>query len=350
MTLDTATASPAAQPAPGELARRRRRRWGLAAMTALLAVLLVLGLLVGSRMFGLVETVQAVFTDNGDAHVIVTGQRLPRTVLAVLVGAALAVAGALMQAQTRNPLADPGLFGVSSGAAFAIVVAALVLPGAGPWVLIWVAFAGAVLATVAVYLIGTAGGRGSSPLTLILAGVAIGAFLSGVGTTLEILFSGALRAGRLWAAGNLDGHGWSGVLLVLPFLLVGVLLAALASHGLNAEGLGSDLATALGSDRRRTRDLVVVSVTLLAGSATAVVGVIFFVGMMVPHAARWITGPDQRWILAYCLLMGPILMLAADIVGRVIVSPDEVPAGLVTAFLGAPVLIAMARRTRISGL
>ncbi len=193
-------------------------------------------------------------------------------------------------------------------------------------------------------------GAAARRITLVLSGVAIGAFLAGIGTTLEILSTDALQAGRSWVAGGLDGHGWEGVLLVLPFLVVGIVLAAMASRGLDAEGLGSDLATALGSNRRLTRDLVVVSVTLLAGSATAVVGVVWFVGMMVPHAARWFTGPDQRWILAYCCLLGPILLVTADIVGRVVVSPDEIPAGLVTAFVGAPVLIALARRRKVIGL
>lgn len=144
-----------------------------------------------------------------------------------------------------------------------------------------------------------------------------------------------MRAGRSWAAGSLDGHGWEGVLLVLPFVAIGIALAAAASRGLNAEGLGADLATALGANRRLTRDLVVVG-HADGRLGPAVVGVVWFVGMMVPHAARWFTGPDQRWVLAYCCLLGPILMLAADLVGRVVVTPDEIPAGLVTAFVDAP--------------
>jgi len=335
---------------PDELARRHRRRAGLMAAGTALVILFVLGLLLGSRMFSVSTTIQALWADNGDAHTIVTEQRLPRTVLALVVGAALAAAGALMQGQTRNPLADPGLLGVSAGSSFAIVLMAVLLPGSSRLVLLGAAFGGAVVVTVAVYLIGTAGGRGSSPLTLVLAGVALGALLSGITATLEILRAGALQAARGWAAGDVADRGWTTVWITLACTVVGLALAAAASRGLNAESLGADLATSLGSNRATTRRLVVIAVTLLCGAATAAVGVVWFVGLMVPHVARWITGADQRWILAYSCLLGAALMLSADVLGRIVLMPSEIPAGLVTAFIGGPVLIHLVRRRTASGL
>lgn len=328
------------------MTRSRRRRTGLVVAAAALVVLVLLSLAFGSKPLPLGEVVTALTRDNGLAHTIVVDQRVPRTVLAILVGAALAVSGALMQGLTRNPLADPGLLGVSAGAGFAIVVTVMLLPGANRLVLLLASFAGAVGATAAVYLIGAAGGRGSSPVTLVLAGVAVAAVLSGITSTLELVSARLLVAGRSFAAGSLVNRGWETVAVVAPCLLAGLLLAAAAARGLNAIALGDDLSAALGAGRLLTQTLVVVAVTILCGAATAAIGTIWFLGLMVPHVTRWIVGPDQRWILAYSCLLGPVLMVSADVVGRVVLIPDEVPAGLISAFLGAPVLIWMVRRRR----
>ena len=333
-----------------QLTDRRRRVLGLLAALAVLLLGCTLSLVLGSQMLPLDETLTALVRDNGMAHTIVVEQRIPRTVLAVLVGIALAVAGALMQGLTRNPLADPGLLGVSAGASFAMLVAVMLDPGAGRLTLVGASFVGAVVTTVVVYMIGAAGRRGSSPVTLVLAGVAIGAVLSGITATLELLSARLLLSGRTFAAGSLENRGWETVLMVAPCLVVGLLLAALAARGLNAFALGEDLAAALGANQWVTRTAVVVAVTVLCGSATAAIGLVWFVGLMVPHVARWLTGPDQRWVLAYSCVLGPALMVAADVVGRVVVIPDEIPAGLVTAFVGAPVLVWMVRRHGASAL
>lgn len=330
--------------------RNRRRLLGLGATAVVLAVLLLLSLALGSKPLPLDAVVEALWHGSGRARVIVIEQRIPRTVLAVLIGIALAVAGALMQGLTRNPLADPGLLGVAAGAALGVVLVVRFLPAADRYDQLWAAFVGAILTTCAVYLIGNAGGRGSSTATLVLAGVALGAVLQGIAQTIVLLNTDVFVTMRSWQVGSVADLGWGTVLLIVPFIAGGLLLAAAAARGLNAVALGTDLATALGASQTLTRVSAVLAVTLLCGSATAAVGVVWFLGMMVPHVARWITGPDQRWILAYCVLLGPVLMVAADVLGRVVVIPDEIGAGIVTAVVGAPVLIAMTRRRKVSGL
>ncbi|MFT4262292.1 MAG: iron chelate uptake ABC transporter family permease subunit [Nocardioides sp.] len=327
---------------------RGRRLVGLIAALAALAVAVLLSLALGSRPLALPDVITGLFADNGEAHVIVVQQRIPRTVMGLMAGCALAVAGALMQGLTRNALAEPGLLGVSSGAAFAMVVAVLAVPGIGRTELVWTSFVGAVVATVVVYAIGSIGG--SSMVTLVLAGVAVGAVLEGVLAVLRILNQAALQALRTYAAGTLEGITWETVRLVAPYELAALALAAYAARGLNAVALGDDLATALGIHQGRIRLAVVVAVTVLCGLCAAAVGLIVFVGMMVPHVARWITGPDQRWILAYSAVLGPSLLVYADVVGRVVAIPDEIPAGLVTAVIGAPALVWLVRRRRVSGL
>jgi len=329
----------------------RRRALGAMAIAGIVLVMVIFSLAFGSKPIPINDVIEALrHPDGSDAAIIVIQQRIPRTVLAILVGSALAVAGALMQGLTRNPLADPGLLGVGAGAGFAMAVGVTVFPAMSMLGLVWCSFIGAIATTVAVYLIGSVGRGGASPLTLTLAGVAIGAVLAGITSTMSILNSRTFLAMRFWQAGALDGRHWDVIGTVAPFIGVGLLLAAAAARGLNAIALGEDLATALGSNPTRTRIEVVVAVTLLCGAATAAVGPVWFVGLMVPHVARWLVGPDQRWILAYTAVMGPALLLGADVIGRVVVRPDEISAGIVTAFLGAPVLIMLARRHRASTL
>ncbi|UUW89182.1 iron ABC transporter permease [Nocardioides sp. WV_118_6] len=319
-------------------------RWAL----LVLAVLVVASLLFGSRPLAPTDVVTALFRDNGDAHTIVVEQRIPRTVLGLLVGLALGLSGALMQGMTRNPLADPGLLGVSAGAAFAVVLGTILAPGASGAAMVWFSFVGAGLTTAAVYVIGSLGGRGRSPATLVLTGMAIGAVLAGLTQLLVLFNERAFIAARAFYAGSLQGTDWALIGQVAPFLVVGTAVAAFAARGLNAVALGDDVAAALGVRPWAVRVLAVVGVTVLCGAATAAVGAVWFVGLMVPHVARWITGPDQRRILAWSAALGALLMVGADVVGRVVVIPDEVPAGVVTAMLGAPVLIALVRRRTAS--
>ena len=319
----------------------------------LLALAIVVSIAVGSREIPLDVVWQTLVgrapAGSTDA-VVILDSRLPRTTIAVAAGIGLAVSGALIQAVTRNPLADPGILGVTSGSAFAVAMAVGVLGITAVQGYLWFAFGGALAATVIVYLIGSTGREGSSPVRLTLAGVALGAVLSGIVTAMLLADPRGFAAMRAWESGSLAGRGWDGIVPVLPFLGAGVVLALAISRSLNAIALGDDLAVSLGARVTLVRSLAIVAVSLLAGGATAIAGPIAFVGLMIPHVARWIVGPDQRWIVAFALLLGPILLLFADVVGRVVLRPGELPAGIVTAVLGAPVLIALVRRQKAFGL
>ncbi|HEY9313583.1 FecCD family ABC transporter permease [Williamsia sp.] len=318
---------------------------------AALALLVLLSISVGSRDIPL-SVVSEALRDNtgrGDAYVV-WDLRIPRTATALAAGVALGVAGALIQALTRNPLADPGILGVNAGAAFAVALAIGVFHVTSVGGYVWFAFAGAIVVTVAVYVIGSAGRGGVDPIQLTLAGVALSAVLSGLVTAMVMADTRTFEHMRTWNAGTVVGRGWDVLLPVLPFLVVGVVLALSVTGSLNAIALGDDQARSLGAHVDRTRVVVILAVTLLAGGANAIAGPIGFVGLMVPHFARWLTGPDQRWIIALTLVLGPSLVLTADIIGRVVVHPAEIPVGIVTAFVGAPVLIVLVRRRNASGL
>jgi len=347
MTVHT-SADESARARPGGI-----RVVGIVVALGLLVVAIVVSIAVGSREIPLDVVWQTLVgrapAGSTDA-VVILDSRLPRTTIAVAAGIGLAVSGALIQAVTRNPLADPGILGVTSGSAFAVAMAVGVLGITAVQGYLWFAFGGALAATVIVYLIGSTGREGSSPVRLTLAGVALGAVLSGIVTAMLLADPRGFAAMRAWESGSLAGRGWDGIVPVLPFLGAGVVLALAISRSLNAIALGDDLAVSLGARVTLVRSLAIVAVSLLAGGATAIAGPIAFVGLMVPHVARWIVGPDQRWIVAFALLLGPILLLFADVVGRVVLRPGELPAGIVTAVLGAPVLIALVRRQKAFGL
>lgn len=309
----------------------------------------VLSLAVGSNPLSPSE-VLATLTGGGtdETRYVVRELRVPRTAVAVVVGAALGVAGALMQAFTRNPLADPGILGVNAGAAFCVALGVTFLGIRSITGYVWLAFAGALVVTAAVYLIGS-GGRGRpDPVRLTLAGVALGAVLSGITTGLSLSDPAAFDAMRSWNAGTVLGRGFDVLVPVLPLVALGLALALAVARGLNSVALGEDVARGQGVNVARTRWLVIAAVTLLAGSATAVAGPIAFIGLMVPHVVRWTLGPDQRRILAGAVLLGPTLLLIADVVGRLLVLPGEMPVGVVTAFVGAPALIVLVRRRAVA--
>jgi iron complex transport system permease protein len=252
-----------------------------------------------------------------------------------------------MQALTRNPLADPGILGINAGAATAVVLAIRVLGIGSLTGYISFAFAGAAGAFLVVYLLGTRGRSGASPERLALAGAAVGAALLAVTNAVALLDVTTFDRYRMWVVGTLAGRDLDVVSGVTPFVLAGALLALGLGPSLNVIALGEDTARALGVNLRRTRVLTAVAITLLCGAATAAVGPIAFVGLGVPHVARALVGPDQRWLLPYSLVLAPTLLLFADVLGRVVARPGELPAGLVTAFLGAPVFLAVILRRRI---
>ncbi|MGV9409844.1 iron chelate uptake ABC transporter family permease subunit [Nocardia sp. NPDC003693] len=330
--------------------RARPRHWpGWLLTVVILAATCLLSLLIGAKSIPVGEVWQALWwADGSPDHLIITGYRVPRTLLGLLAGLALGVAGCLMQGLTRNPLADPGLLGINAGAAFAIALAVAFLGATEITSYVWFGFAGAAVVSLMVYRLGTAGRQGADPIRLTLAGVAVTAVLTGLTKGLILLNTKAFEEMREWDSGSLTGRGYDVIAGAAPFIGLGLVLAVIAARSLNALALGDDLAHALGVHVGRTRLLTATALTLLCGTATAAVGPITFIGLAVPHIARRLVGPDQRWIVAYSMLLAPILVLGSDVIGRLLIRPDEVPAGLVTAFLGAPVLIWLARRDRVS--
>lgn len=351
-------ALPAAPPARPRTAARRpvldaplTRGAGLAGATCLLGLCVLASLAYGSVEMGW-GTVVAAFTafDGSNEHIIVRELRVPRTLIGLGAGAALALAGALMQGVTRNPLAEPGILGINAGAALAVVLAIFLLGVTSVGAYVWFAFAGAAAAAVVVYALGSAGRDGATPVKLALAGTVLAALLSSFTSAILVLDVDSLDQFRFWVVGSLAGRDMGVLLVVLPFLAVGIVIALAAGRALNAISLGEDVARSLGQRVALTRVVVAVAVVLLAGASVAAAGPIAFVGLAVPHAVRIVVGTDWRWVLAYCALAGPILLLGADILGRVMVRPAELEVGIVTALVGGPVFIALARRRRLASL
>lgn len=328
----------------------RSRTLGLALSIVLLGAVCLVSLVVGARAVPFDVVLDALRAPDGsDAHLVVTELRVPRTVLGVLVGAALGVSGALIQALTRNPLADPGILGVNAGASFGVVLGIAVFGVTSIGQYLPFAFAGAVLATVAVYGLASRGAA-ATPLRLTLVGIAFGAVLTGISSTLTLLSPETFDRMRFWGTGSITDRPPGTVAAILPFVAAGLLLALLAGRSLDAVALGDDLARSLGARIGTTRVVTIVAVTLLCGAATAAAGPIGFVGLMVPHTVRWFTGPNQRWILAFSTVLAPVLLLGSDVLGRLIVRPAELEVGIVTALVGAPVLVALVRRKNVRGL
>ncbi|MBD8515714.1 FecCD family ABC transporter permease [Plantibacter sp. CFBP 8804] len=329
---------------------RGRRSLGLGIAVAALATAVLLSVLVGSHPVGPTDVWRTLTRPDGSVtDLVVLDLRIPRTVAGLVVGVGLGVSGALIQGLTRNPLGDPGILGVDAGAALFVAIG--VLFGARtPVQYLPFAFLGALVVTALVYVIGSAGRGGADPVRLTLAGVALAAVLSGITTAMMLLDPVAFRQLRGWNAGSFVERGFDVILPALPFVVAGVVIALFSARSLNALALGDDLASSLGTRLVSTRVLAVVAITLLAGAATAIAGPVGFVGLMVPHIARWIVGPDQRWIVAYSILIAPAVLLTSDVIGRVILWPSDVPVGIVTAFIGAPVLIHLVRRAKASAL
>lgn len=341
----------AAQDAPGR-SPRPRRIVGLLASLVLLAMMVMLSLTLGARSTPLSEVVAALFAPeagNND-HLVILDLRVPRTIIGIAVGASLALAGTVMQGITRNPLADPGLLGVNAGASLFVVIAITGLGITAPLGFIWFAFLGAAAAASLVYGVGSLGREGATPVKLALAGTAVTAAVTSVVTLLLISDVDTLNTYRFWQVGSLAGRGLAQLEALWPFLVVGALLAIAAARTLNLLSLGDDLARGLGQNLAVARIVAAVAVVLLCGAATAIAGPIVFVGLVIPHVARAIAGPDYRWIVAYSAILGPVLLLATDILGRLIVQPGELEAGLVVALVGAPAMIAIVRRVKLAGL
>nr|WP_050934242.1 iron chelate uptake ABC transporter family permease subunit [Arthrobacter globiformis] len=335
---------------PARKVRGPRTAWLLAAVVVLVVVCCA-SLAVGARGLSLETVWQALSQFNpADGDHAVVHARIPRTVLGLLAGAALGLAGAAMQGVARNPLADPGIIGVNAGAALAVVTGIYVFGVSSLTGYIWFGFIGAAAAAVVVYLIASMGRDGATPVKLALAGAALSAGLFSLMNVILVSSQDTLDRFRFWQVGGIAGRDWSVVLPGLPFLIVGALIVLLAGRVLNSLALGDDVARGLGQNVGLARAVTALGIVLLCGSATALAGPIGFVGLVVPHAVRSLTGPDYRWILPFSAVLAPALLLVSDVVGRVILLPGEVPAGIMTALIGAPVFVWLVRRGKGAGL
>ncbi|MFH8734921.1 MULTISPECIES: FecCD family ABC transporter permease [unclassified Streptomyces] len=324
------------------------RTVGLLGAVVVLLVLLVVSIAIGAKPLSVDQVWHGLFDDTGTFSDVVVGERLARTLLGLLAGVALGLSGAVLQALTRNPLADPGLLGINMGASAAVVTAISFLGVSSLTGYVWFAFLGAAAVGVLVYVLG--GTRSATPVRLALAGTAISAALYGYLQAVMIMDNAALGKMRFWTVGSLVSADMSTIRQVLPFIAVGTVLALALARPLNAMAMGDDTARALGANLNRTRALSMAAATLLCGAATAACGPIVFVGLMVPHVVRSFTGPDLRWILPFSAVLSPVLLLGADVVGRLVARPAEIQVGIVTAIIGGPVFIYLVRRRKVTQL
>ncbi|CAB0506298.1 iron-siderophore uptake system protein [Corynebacterium diphtheriae] len=315
-------------------------------LVIILLCMIIMSLGVGARNITSPDILAALrhYGDPTNSHII-WGRRIPRTLIAIAAGASLSLAGVLIQALTRNPLADTGVFGINAGAAFTIVIG-IALAGSLSHISIFaLALLGAVLAGACVYALSMNSCKGSDPLRLVLAGVALSAILTGIGDGLSLVNPQAFDRLKSWMVGNIDAGSYQPAAVAGVGLILGILVTATCMRQLNALSLGDELAITMGASIAKTRLFTFIAIVVLAASATAAAGVITFLGLMVPHIARWIVGPNLLRLVATASLIGPIIVLSADILGRIIV-PGEFPAGVVVAFIGAPFLIAYAQTKR----
>jgi iron complex transport system permease protein len=335
---------------PKPQSRSTARVWllllaGLPLCAALLLLALLSSIAFGAAQIDAATVWRAIvaFDPSDTNHLIIQTLRLPRAITAALVGAALAVAGAIMQGLTRNPLADPGLLGVNAGAAFAVVAAVFFwrIQTLSTYALF--AFIGAGLTAVAVYALGSVGRGGPTPLKLTIAGAAISALISSLTTAILLFNQRTLEEVRFWLVGSVAGRDFGLVAQAAPYLVVGLGLTLVLSRQITTLSLGDDVAKGLGQNTVWVKTLCAVAVVLLAGASVALAGPVGFVGLVIPHVVRLFVGVDYRWILPYSVLVGATFLVTSDVIGRVIARPGELAVGIMTALIGGPVFVALVR-------
>jgi iron complex transport system permease protein len=340
-------------PAPGAAVARRpgsvRLLWLLVVVGAL-ALLMVASVSVGSRDVGWSDILAAVGGSSDTIGQAAVTKRIPRTVLAVLVGAALGLAGAVMQGVTRNPLADPGVLGINMGASLAVVVGIAWFGLFSASSIVWTAIVGAAVSMVFVYTVGSLGRGGATPLKLALAGAATSAALASFITAVALPRGDIAANIQSWHIGGVGGATFSTIGTGLPFLVVGFVVSLLSARSLNSLALGDELAAGLGERVAVARAVAACGSVLLCGAATAVAGPIAFVGLVVPHLCRLLVVVDHRWLLPFSALTGAGLLTAADVLGRIVARPSEIDVGIITALIGAPFFIYVVRRQKVREL
>jgi len=299
---------------------------------------------------GTVLTAFLHFDPADTQHLVIVEKRLPRTLIGLLVGIALGLAGTAAQGLTRNPIADPGILGVSFGASLFVVLGISIVGVSSLSGYVWFAFAGAAIASVLVFSVASLGRDGATPVKLALVGSAVSAACGSLITAIVLSDTQVLNSVRFWQVGAIAGRGYDVLWQMLPTFLIGAILALVLGRQLNGLALGDDVARGLGQRVGVTRLLGATAIVLLCGSATAAAGPIAFVGLAVPHIVRVFTGSDYRRVLLVSAIVGPIMLIACDILGRVIAPPGELEVGIVTAFVGAPFFIALVRRRKLPTL
>lgn len=327
---------------------RTSRTLGLAAGVLLLLVSLIASVLFGLQHFRIETVIDSYTAFNGSTeHMIIRDARVPRALVGAVVGASLAVAGAVMQAITRNPLASPSVFGINAGAVLLLVIGISALGSSLTMdSMIWIAFAGAGITSLFVFILGSRGAGGFAPIKLTLAGAAIAAFASSITSGIILIDKKSLDQALFWMIGSVVDRDIEHLLSVLPYVIVGLVLSMMIAPSLNVTALGDDISKGLGMSLFLVRVTACVAVVLLAGSSVSIAGPIAFVGMIIPHLCRSLVGHDHRWLLPYCAVSGALLLVTADLASRFVIMPKEVPVGVATAVLGVPFLIYIVRRRK----
>lgn len=316
----------------------------------LFTVIFLLLLMYASIVYGYTDTTwrmarEALQNNNGsNEHLVIETVRLPRALIAAAVGSSLAIAGALMQTLTKNPLASPGILGVNAGAGFAVVLGVTLFSVSNLQAFTWIAFLGAAVAAIGVYVIGTLGREGLTPMKLTLAGAAMAAMFSSFTQGFLVINEAALEQVLFWLAGSVQGRKLEILTAVLPYLIFGWLGAFLLARKMNVLSMGEDVAKGLGVQTGLLKIVTAIVIILLAGGAVAIAGPIAFIGIVIPHITRALVGIDHRWVVPFSGLLGGILLLIADILARYVIMPQEVPVGVMTAIIGTPFFIFIARR------
>lgn len=329
--------------------KRLRALW-LLAVVAILVALMAASVMIGSREVSWNDVLAALGGSADGFNEAAVAKRIPRTLLAVIAGAALAVSGAVMQGVTRNPLADPGILGVNMGASLAVVTGIAFFGLAAASTFVWIAIAGAAITAAFVYGVGSLGRGGATPLKLALAGAATSAALASFISAIILPRGDIAGSVRSWQIGGVGGGTFASIEQVLPFIAVGLAICLLASRSLNALALGDELAAGLGERVAIARGASALGAVILCGAATAVTGPIGFVGLVVPHACRLIVGVDHRWLIPFSAIVGAALLTAADVLGRIVARPAEIDVGIITALVGAPFFIYIVRRQKVREL
>ncbi|MED3787923.1 iron ABC transporter permease [Peribacillus frigoritolerans] len=319
-------------------------------MGLFITILLLLFLLCSSIVYGYTDTTWKMaidaFTDfNGtNEHIVIQSVRLPRALIASAIGASLAISGVLMQTLTKNPLASPDIFGVNAGAGLAVVTGVTVFGISNLQVFTWLSFLGAAIAAISIFMIGSMGRGGLTPMKLTLAGAAMTAMVASLTQGLLVSNEALLEQVLFWLAGSVSGRSLDNLVAVLPYLAVGWVLALIMSSKMNVLSMGEDVAKGLGLNIVFLKLVLGLAIILLSGGSVAVAGPIGFIGIVVPHLTRSIVGIDHRWLIPFSGLFGAVLLIAADVISRYILMPREVPVGVMTAIIGTPFFIYIARK------